>query len=144
MPDALRTSEVLWRASELLRVRGWNGRGGWHDEKGCLCAGAAIGVVLGTPDRPTAIFDDQPRWSNGDGPAVWNQYTRIVSLLSDEYLRGGPFDGNLYAFNDAPGRTLDEVLELLKTAARAEERKERGEATGDPPGQGPDHDGDRG
>lgn len=138
MPE-LANAQVLRKAQDLLHKRGWWNGGGWVGPGGCLCVGAAIGVALGMPDQPTAVFDDDERWKNG-GPGLWSRFGQLMDLLSDETFTGTGF-GNLYDFNDAPGRTLEQVLDLLERAAITEEGKERGEATGDPGEQGPHHHG---
>lgn len=138
MPEPT-NAQVLRKTQDILRERGWWNGGTWAGPEGCLCAGAAVGVALGMPDQPTAVFDDE-HWNN-DRLEQWDRFGALMELLSDEAFTGIAFRGNLYAFNDAPGRTLEQVLDLLERAAVAEEGKERGEASGDPGGQGPDHHG---
>jgi hypothetical protein len=138
MLDALASTlpEALWRAAELIRVRGFIQKD-WtlYDDGGnaipgaCLCAVGAIN--LATTGSPVGIGDTPEGMDLADMARVF-----VNGLL--------PGFETLYAFNDTPGRTAEEVVELLERAARQAEEQERGEATGDPPGQRPDHDGDRG
>lgn len=133
MPE-LTNAQVLRKAQDVLRERGWHGGrgvGNWEGPDGCLCVGAAISVALG----------GDPVATREVGKVRWQRFCDLFALLRPYTGDHRSLSLGLYAFNDSPGRTLEQVLDLLERAAIAEEGKERGEATGDSGGQGPDHHG---
>lgn len=103
------TSEVLDLAADKIRERGWTqGLGGWPgwgpDDALCLEGGimAALGYDEETPER---LYRGCPAFG-----AV-----RDYLGLGDDFL---------FPWNDASGRTQQEVIEVLRAAAAVERAKE--------------------
>jgi hypothetical protein len=108
---------------ELLLTRGWtqaayardgNGRvlgASEYDSQGtCFCA---IGAVR------TALISNVPIEERSfEGP--WEFSARAESLL---HRAVAPYAVNLFEWNDAPGRTRDEVIALYDRAIQIEENK---------------------
>lgn len=116
MPE-LTLPQVYRRAVEVLDERGWC-QGRYVDETGCLCAGGALGVALGA--TPNFIPDDAEApalrtWIGMHGDVEDQWITAIAHLI---HVLGRSVSG----FNDAPGRTVDEVRAALLRAAEEAER----------------------
>jgi len=123
--------EVLRASAQVLRERGWCQ--GWYvdgdgstdvDTGGAVCLFGALNLVFyGTPFPPEE-GDQDPRSATLEA---------ALAIVADE--------GDVAEWNDEPGRTVEEVLAAIETAALITE-EDHGEATGDSPGQGTDHPGD--
>lgn len=110
----LKTSELLRKAAGEIRRRGWwqgfyreldavTDRPVGSSEDCKVCAWGALNVALG----------GEPQWP-GDG----DEFTQ--SRVALRYLRGAT-GMDAAAFNDTPGRTVEEVLEAFEVAAVAAE-----------------------
>lgn len=109
----MKTSEVLNKAADLIEERGWTqGPLGW-DATGPLCALGGIGAAL---DCRT-IGDTYCMWELAETPEV----AAVADYLG---VAVGPEGGGVYNWNDAPGRTAAEVVEVLRAAAIVEAAKE--------------------
>lgn len=93
----MKTSEVLDRAADLIEERGWARPGDWSST---LCASNAIVRASGETYAPA--HDALVLYLGGDG-----------------HVHG------IFAWNDAPGRTAAEVIEVLRACAVIEAAKEQ-------------------
>jgi hypothetical protein len=95
--------DVARLAAERLRVLGWQ-QGTYGDKcGGGMCIAGAIGSVVG----------HRPEWPRGViGGQVMD---RIGRLLLEDHV-----DADIVEWNDAPGRTVDEVIALLERVAAGE------------------------
>lgn len=101
----MKTSELLRKAADEIRRRGWTQRSYGSDEvnyKNCaVCALGAIHAVIGNGD---------PWYLGLEGDGARNELARVVG----EKLP--------HRWNDAEGRTVEEVLDAFERAAlKAEE-----------------------
>lgn len=113
----MRTSEVLDLAADTIQERGWthvgeDWGGGWKvdvwgRDGGPVCIEGAIGAVIGC--NPAFMCE-----SVNNCPA---------GIAVKEYLGIAPW-ATLYDFNDEPGRTAEEVIEVLRATAAVERAKE--------------------
>lgn len=95
-------AEICLRAAEVIRERGWHQKD-YANEKGNVCLFAAINIASGsTAWGPTSI-----------GAAAVRRVKRHLKLrVCDSVAK----------WNDAPDRTLAEVIDALESAA-LEDRK---------------------
>jgi len=117
MPDqTMPTSEVLNRAADLIEERGWGQGGGtWAACEGAICIDEAVARALGFTG--CNAFPSQ----GGIWPQDLDETAPSVAIR--EYL---DFHGyNLYHWNDSPGRTASEVIEVLRACAVIEASRER-------------------
>lgn len=109
----LKTSEVLDLAADKIEVVGWGtGVNTWENRDGAgLCLEGGIIAALGRSFTPgTENFIDTPElWAC---PA----YVAMASYLETR--------AELWRWNDAQGRTAEEVVEVLRAAAAVERAKE--------------------
>lgn len=92
MPD-LSPSDVLVKAADLIEEHGWwNGRE--KRRAGRLCAGYAISKATQS-------------WGTDNTKAFDKAWAAAIDVMDDGVVR----------FNDAPGRTKDEVVSALRSAA---------------------------
>lgn len=107
---------VMRRAASVIRIRGWY-QGGYYDgdrraagtpiDECAVCLLGAVNVAVGNePNDPVGAF-------------------RFSSVLNDA-LRQSTGLAGASAWNDAEGRTVDEVLALLEETARRAELAEAG------------------
>jgi hypothetical protein len=91
----VKTSEVLRKAGDVLRERGWHQGWFYNRETGAVCVlGACHLAVSGCPDSNAAI-----------------QFLGPLDTVIDASLGGGR------AFwNDAEGRTADDAIQALDAA----------------------------
>jgi hypothetical protein len=117
------TYEVLTEAINILEHDGW-GQGEYHLPDGCHCALGAIGLasghhanvrILEDGDEVYVRFDESSHGDHGDEAfEAFNAANRALKeLLPDGYSDHVPF------WNDAPGRTKEQVLEKLREAQAA-------------------------
>lgn len=120
------TVEVLQEVRDHLAQPGIWAQGGWQDNgttsenwndpegKGCTC------LFLGL-DRPLTRFLRDVDWTSDRSMEVWDLYSetlREVQALVMAEIGIDNIDAG-YAWNDAEGRTLDEVLAVLDRAIAA-------------------------
>ena len=99
------TSEQLNRAADILERRGWQQGGGWHDlstHTGPLCIQGAFAVVMGVDS------------------GIGYRCAGMLAVMDYLGLRMG-----LFSWNDMPGRTAAEVVEVLRACAVIEASRER-------------------
>jgi hypothetical protein len=100
-----REAQVLQHAASLLVTEGWC-QDVSHDNRGRVCL--TMAVVLAVDE----VFPDFP-------PAVASHlYFDVVGLISETLLTRDGYEGRLEDWQDQPGMSLDDVLDLL-AAARA-------------------------
>lgn len=110
-PTQLPTSEVLYRAADLIEERGW-GQGSWSRKPGDpLCIEGAILVASGLDDVadgpvycPASLAVRS--YLGGKAPFIWND-----ALF---------FDRHLALIHETPGSWEDAISEALEQQARAE------------------------
>lgn len=117
----MRTSETLMAAARAIEERGWaqgvtdENPDPWGINGGPVCIEGAI--MAATGERWHARVNECPA------------YDAVAQFLGEprSYYSNGvdPFFARLYAWNDTPGRTKAEVIEVLKAAAIAELCKEK-------------------
>jgi hypothetical protein len=95
----------LRAAKQLIIDKGW-AQGVYQNEEGCFCMVGAVRVAMGI-----TAYDAQ------EGPMEPPEIRAIVRGLRG---MGKPIDwsGDIIDWNDAPGRTEREVLELFDEAIR--------------------------
>lgn len=119
MPDSV--PALLRAAAAVIRERGW-WKGSNEGPEGQVCLFGAINVAAGGDPE-----------GNGFHPPLQ------AALLCACDILEGTVEGDVDVWNDAPQRTVDEVLALLEGAAVLEEERLRHDETpGDPRGQGED------
>jgi hypothetical protein len=123
----VRTSEVLNRAADLIEQHGWTQREGWWGQPGvegvCLEGGIMAAMGLDYNDWREASWEDPEDEGYDpirDGLLPCPAYTAVREYLGVEPRR-------LYWWNDEPGRTREEVVEVLRTVAQLEADKENNE-----------------
>jgi hypothetical protein len=120
------TYEVLTEAINILEHDGW-GQGAYHLADGCHCALGAIGLAAGYHANVRVVEDDDElyvRFDDGGGEAfeAYSAANRALKeLLPAGYDEHVPFcyDEHVPFWNDAPGRTKEQVLEKLREAQAA-------------------------
>lgn len=91
------TYEILRKAADVIRERGWH-QGDYEGPGGGVCAEGAINVVCnGTP--------------NESGETAHKARVVLASFLNNI----------INSWNDAPDRTVDEVIAALEEAAKRAE-----------------------
>lgn len=107
------TSEVLDLAADLIEQRGWAKGTGWNEtgerEGAPLCLEGGIQAAMGLHTQPYA--DDPSEQWLADMKAC-PAYQAVKDYLNHP--------GTLYVWNDALGRTKDEVIAVLRGAAAVE------------------------
>ena len=128
-------SDTLNAAADLIQTRGWTtiedsfgdadtdpwGGGSGADAPVCLegaiAAASGMDLTLGNATGTTS-------WDVQHCPAYKVVYDY---LKGTDWWDGTLFTSRLYDFNDAPGRTKEEVIEVLRAAAVIEAAKEKAE-----------------
>ena len=108
------TSEVLYRAADLIEERGWVRDGGWvmYDEPGSpVCIEGAIQAAAGFPAMMCG-GTYRIRAAVTACPA----YRAVCAYLGDPV--------ELYHWNDREDRTASEVVEVLRAVAVIEAARE--------------------
>ena len=107
------TKEVFAAAADLLGREGW-GQGSYKKEDGTRCMlGACMAVTVG--DRFENAHD-----ANWQPKSVCEDYSVAVQALEDHFYALGKTTGKRASaaeWNDAPGRTKDEVIAKLRELA---------------------------
>lgn len=108
----MNTSEVLNRAADLIEEHGWGQGSPAMLGEGGLCAMGALGLATWgeVTDRYEAIHHCPA------GQAVANYIGDQPGLLSGH--------DRIWDWNDKPGRTASEVIEVLRAAAVIEAARE--------------------
>ena len=122
LADVVTPAVTLRAAALYLDRHGWC-QGSYYEQTATLftpaaCTVGAIGMVCyGSPvDAPAQHFDDPG----------WGDFEAAVAFL-DRYLIG-PYDLDVYSFNDAHGRTAEQVTTALRSAADEWDRTHGGGA----------------
>ena len=102
----MKTSEVIRGARNVLFERGWT-KHYLHNSAGNVCLRGAL--MQATAGRIS--------WS------VWDDISPAESIISGKLINGV----NVAAWNNAPGRTFDEVIEVLDKAEKIAEQMEAGQ-----------------
>lgn len=121
------TSEVLNRAADLIQERGWvSGPEGWPDSylpaNSPLCIEGGLLAAQGLTSRAAT--------SEESGLRTCPAYVAVMAHLatddrwrcSSDWVESG--NALAYEWNDAPGRTAAEVIEVLRAAAAIEQARE--------------------
>lgn len=104
----MQTSEVLNTAADLIESRGWvQGTSGWDKGAGGLCLEGGILAAMGLDRANVADF------------GVW------IDCPARHAVRSYLDDPAPYDWNDEPGRTASEVVEVLRACAVIEASRER-------------------
>jgi hypothetical protein len=101
------TAADLRAAADVLRRDGWT-QGAYHCE-GSHCAVGAIEMSTGVWVKG--------QYRNYAEPRVTEAWRALMKHLGHDEPNA------IFAFNDAPGRTADEVIAALEAAAQAAEAK---------------------
>lgn len=107
------TSEILNKAADYIETEGWlSGACGMEADTPGLCIEGAIGAAIGAStfgfgERQVYAYDEVE-----ECPAA---------LAVSVHLETS---GNLYDWNDAKGRTAEEVIEVLRATAVIEAARE--------------------
>ncbi len=100
----MKTSDVLRKAGDVLRRRGWQNDGGWSSDGGALCAWAALCEAGGRDAYGTEALEERG-------------LVELVACTPDQmrlYKRLGY--NALPTWNDAKGRTAAEVMHAIDAA----------------------------
>jgi hypothetical protein len=105
------TSEVLNDAADIIGRNGWATADGWHPkcDSQPVCLEGALRLALGGAIHGTDAHRVLGEYLMGRPGAQINSLTGRVIL---------------FAWNDEPGRTADEVIEVLRAAAVIEAARE--------------------
>jgi hypothetical protein len=106
----LTVHKVLLNAADLIEQRGWT-RGIHQDAEGRLCVHGAINVaVLGMPCVGNIVIFRLDEFLTG----AWVQ---LRDYLLAKGVEPDSVSAGCIIWNDAPGRTKEEVLQALREAA---------------------------
>jgi hypothetical protein len=107
-----RTSQtILIGAAHIIKTRGWC-RGTLLDDRGAVCL---LGAIFEAGMRKSAaMFWGDPEECDALTIRAWEAVERVIN---DRY--GYPDAGRLTipGWNDLPERTVDDIVEILETAA---------------------------
>lgn len=99
--NAEEVAEVLDKAHDELLVRGW-AKGSGVDDEGRVCALVALGAAL-HPELTSRAVLCRP----------FDKKTEAAGIAFRDYI-----DDCIPAWNDAPERTIDDVLDAFRHAAK--------------------------
>ena len=97
-------TDTVWsKAADLIKRNGW-ARGSAQNEYGCLCAGGAIAMALG--------YKPEEMWDSRSHPEMKDAFNRFGDYVG----AGHSYDVaiRVFDFNDASGRTEEEVINTLQ------------------------------
>jgi hypothetical protein len=107
-PRAPRTvHKVLLEAADLIEQRGWT-QGTFQGSDGRLCAHGAIHM---------AVFDKPDYFGEHDAPLVLAVWCRLRNYLLAKGVEPDLVRRGCMSWNDAPGRTKEEVVQAMRDAA---------------------------
>lgn len=110
----MKTSEVLYRAADLIEERGWGqGIDTWSKADGAVCVEGALMAVASIP-----------RAEGCQGPSRKAIETCPAYVAVVDYLAYSHPDFGLWFWNDSEDRSSAEVIEVLRAAAVIEAAKE--------------------
>lgn len=115
------TADILDDAADLIENNPWLQRGGWHleyDHGLCLEGGifAAMGVTNARSLMPFRACPAYRAVADYLGPDLRPRHMNLTGQEGDEFVYYPP----LYTWNDSPKRTKQEVLDVLRLAAKQE------------------------
>ena len=129
----MKTSEILDRAADVIQRHGW-AQGGWFSSyretppAECpVCAGGAMNVTVINRPAFDVVFDG---WPAGLLDAYRVLAHRVqpglgIAADCDEEHRLDQYIAAIGAWNDAEGRTAEEVVRELRAAAASERENGR-------------------
>ncbi|MGD9753305.1 MAG: hypothetical protein AB7W59_20110 [Acidimicrobiia bacterium] len=112
----MNTSDVLNTAADLLEERGWTQVQGWGWEKGLsnLCLEGGILIASGIDMHTTTVFRDL----NTCPAATAVREYLTLEPMDPNWHSGDPREtGPLWCWNDAIGRTAEQVIATLRATA---------------------------
>lgn len=113
----LKTSDVLDLAADAVQMGDWTQYTGWTERDGGICLeGGILAARGGTTSREA---NNCPV-----GQAVREYLGLTPTYDPDSFWESGDPNAPLYNWNDADGRTKEEVIEVLRAAAAVERVKE--------------------
>ena len=106
----MNTADILDKAADLITERGWN-QHYFVDSAGRLCPRGAIYAACGMKPDPDPLVwvVDWPGWTSRAADDAMDACDRLDAVVND-YAE---------SWNDAPGRTAEEVISTLRAAAQA-------------------------
>jgi hypothetical protein len=115
----MKTSEILNKAADLIEERGWTQQSDDNDPWGGGATGTAPVCIEG------GILAAMGLGYEGNSPSgVHGELRKCPAYKAVmEHLGYTPW-GNLYLYNDTPGRTAEEVIGTLREVAKIEAEKE--------------------
>lgn len=119
----MRTSEVLNKAADLIQQHGWTHvkdqttRNPWGGAGRPMCLEGGILAALGLEPSVNGLGDEE-----NEQLVTCPAYKAVQEYLGFEPK--GDIKNRLYRFNDAEGRTAQEVIEVLRATALLESAKE--------------------
>lgn len=105
----MNTADILDKAADLIEERGWH-QGDYVGPTGCLCPYGAMYLAVGITPAGRGNTNDWPGWTPDRG----GPFLDAARWLA-RYLRGRAVS----VWNDAEGRTKEEVVSTLRAAAQA-------------------------
>lgn len=123
--DNFDIGKVLNDAADYIDKHGWGQRHDQHPITGHVCARGAIGAALGCSWKLGTLFNDPfeiTRVPVFDKPVEYARaFFRVLYVLLDHL-----HEADVARWNDAPGRTKEEVTAALRGAAAVWRAKNRG------------------
>jgi hypothetical protein len=111
-------SEILEQAADVIEQRGWTTHT-TYDGKGRVCAWGAMLVAAGWDPRVMSL--SRERMDSLDAAA---RIARSARRFVDNHMLS--LFGSVTSWNDMPGRTKQEVLDMLRSAAKELRKIEEG------------------
>lgn len=107
-------AEILRDAASLIETHGWT-TGDYRSDDGCLCADGAIQAASGVASIDNGGFRDV-HFDSPDAPEV-KAYRAAYNTACRAAEAADYRIASIIGYNDAAGRTADEVTALLRSAA---------------------------
>lgn len=121
------TSEVLDRAADEIERRGWVQGSGWNlDSGGPTCLEGAIATVLEWDRDMPMSFGALSACPAGQAVRAYLDMNPKIGEAREWCTGSGAATAcaPLFYWNDTPGRTAAEVIEVLRAAAMVERTRE--------------------
>jgi hypothetical protein len=99
--------KVLLKAADLIEQRGWT-QGTFRGSDGRLCTHGAIHM---------AVFDKPDYFGEHDAPLMLAVWCRLRNYLLAKGVKPDLVRRGCMSWNDAPGRTKEEVVHAMRDAA---------------------------